>query len=320
MQKKITIGFAVLLLLAVVFFMARDLFQVKNSNSENIYEYKLDNLKEIDPKLISHKTTKKAFIEEGKLRAICIDSKDRIFVVAGDQVLQFNTDLKKVNSFKTGKKAHCITSTNDDKLILGMHNHIEIFNLEGKIISIWDTLNARVVITSITADENSVYAADAGNKIVYRYNHQGELQNTIGEKNKERGIRGFVIPSPYFDLLLGRESELWVVNPGHHAFEQYDKTGDLKSSWEKTSMQLEGFSGCCNPSHIAMLSDGSFVTSEKGLERVKIHTPNGIFKSVVAAPSNFEDGTKGIDIAVDSKDRIYIIDPKKGEIKRFERK
>ena len=85
-------------------------------------------------------------------------------------------------------------------------------------------------------------------------------------------------------------------------------------------MQLEGFSGCCNPSNIAMLSDGSFVTSEKGIERVKIHTPSGEFKTVVASPDMFEEGTRGIDLAVDSKDRIYVLDPVKKLIRIFEKK
>jgi len=85
-------------------------------------------------------------------------------------------------------------------------------------------------------------------------------------------------------------------------------------------MQLDGFGGCCNPSHVAMLSDGSFVTSEKGLERVKIHLPSGDFKSVVAAPSQFDEGTKGLDLAVDSKDRILVLDPSRKMVRIFELK
>ena len=83
-------------------------------------------------------------------------------------------------------------------------------------------------------------------------------------------------------------------------------------------MQLDGFSGCCNPSHIAMLSNGSFVTSEKGIERVKVHLPSGDFKCVVAGPKQFEPGTVGLDLAVDSGDRIYVLDPKKKEVIIYE--
>ena len=84
-------------------------------------------------------------------------------------------------------------------------------------------------------------------------------------------------------------------------------------------MQLDGFSGCCNPSHIAMLSDGSFVTSEKGIERVKIHLPTGEFKCVVAGPDQFIAGTTDLDLAADTKDRIYVSDPRKGLVRIFEK-
>ncbi|NJO93063.1 MAG: hypothetical protein HC831_31980 [Chloroflexia bacterium] len=80
---------------------------------------------------------------------------------------------------------------------------------------------------------------------------------------------------------------------------------------------MDGFSGCCNPSHAALLSDGSFVTAEKGLERVKIHNANGDLKCVVAKPNQFIEGTVGLDLAVDSKDRIFILDPEKKMIRIF---
>lgn len=120
--------------------------------------------------------------------------------------------------------------------------------------------------------------------------------------------------------MIGRQGELWAVNTGRHALEAYNSKGEQISTWERTSMSIEGFSGCCNPSSIAMLSDGSFVTAEKGLERVKIHLPSGDFKSVVAAPELFEEGTVGIDLAVDSNDRILVLDPAKKMVRIFESK
>ncbi len=84
-------------------------------------------------------------------------------------------------------------------------------------------------------------------------------------------------------------------------------------------MTIDGFSGCCNPSHIAILADGSFVTSEKGLVRVKILNPTGKLKSVVAGPDQFDEETRGLDLAVDSENRIIVLDPKKRLIRIFEK-
>jgi len=175
------------------------------------------------------------------------------------------------------------------------------------------------VVTSIAVSETSVFIADAGNKIVYHYDLKGNMINEIGRKDSLQGVKGFLIPSPYFDIAIGREDELWVVNPGRHQLEAYSIDGRFLSSWKKTSMGLDGFSGCCNPSHIAILPNGSFVTSEKGIIRVKIHKPSGAFESVVAAPKVFDKGTKGLDLAIDSQNRIIVIDPKKGLIRIFEK-
>jgi hypothetical protein len=85
-------------------------------------------------------------------------------------------------------------------------------------------------------------------------------------------------------------------------------------------MELDGFSGCCNPSHFAIRSDGWFVTCEKGLERVKLHDSKGAFSCVVAAPDHFAGGTVGMDVAVDSDGRILVLDPAARVVRVFEEK
>ena len=84
-------------------------------------------------------------------------------------------------------------------------------------------------------------------------------------------------------------------------------------------MTVDGFSGCCNPSHAAVLQDGSFVTAEKGLVRVKIHNRAGEFVCLVAAPDQFDKGTVGLDLAVDSNGRIHVLDPKRKQVRIFEK-
>ena len=82
-------------------------------------------------------------------------------------------------------------------------------------------------------------------------------------------------------------------------------------------MLEDGFSVCFNPSHIAMLPDGSFVTSEKGIVRVKKHNPAGEFVCLVACPDQFAEGTEGLDLAVDSAQRILVLDPKAPAVRIF---
>jgi hypothetical protein len=175
-------------------------------------------------------------------------------------------------------------------------------------------------LTSIAATSTDLFVADAGEKIVNHYDFKGRLINRIGEKDPQNNIPGFVVPSYYFDLGISPSGDLWVADPGRHIFRNFSYDGKLISSWGKASMGVEGFCGCCNPSHFAFLSDGSFVTSEKGIERIKIYTPDGTYKYLVATPESFEEGTRGLDLAVDSQDRILVLDPVKKKVRFFVKK
>ncbi len=318
MKQKIIIWASVLLLLVVVAFMVMDFFYQPKNSSENPYELKLDKLKHIDTALIKYRVVNTIKPELNQLHAITIDKDDNIYI-AGSGLCVYDGNLKYKTKFTEGKDIRCI-AIDEGHIYLGVQNHIEVLDSNGKVISEWKPVNEKSLITSTAVTDKYVYIADAGNRMVYQYNLKGEFIKEFGKKNPEKGIQGFIIPSPYFDLLIGREGELWVVNPGRHQFESYNENGDQISSWAKTSMSIEGFSGCCNPSNIAMLSDGSFITSEKGIERVKIHHPWGEFNSVVASPESFVEGTQGIDLAVDSKDRIYVLDPEKKEINIYIKK
>jgi len=310
---------SIIALIAVLGFMAYDFFSASESN-ENPYEYNLDQWLHVDPNLISHEEILKIKVDIEILRAIGLDRNDAIYVSGKDKLLIYDAFGKLQKEVPTQIEAFSMAISEEGNIYLSSRNSIQVYNLQGELLDKWNTHIENAILTSVAVDEQNLYLADAANKIVYRYNLQGEFLNEIGRKDPDIGIEGFIIPSPYFDLAIGREGELWVVNSGRHQLESYSPEGQLKYSWKKSSMGLEGFSGCCNPSHIALLSNGSFVSSEKGIERIKISNPSGAFESVVAPPTAFKKGTRGIDLVVDSKDRILAIDPEKKEIIIYQRK
>ncbi|MEE9460788.1 MAG: hypothetical protein V3V53_03100, partial [Bacteroidales bacterium] len=83
---------------------------------------------------------------------------------------------------------------------------------------------------------------------------------------------------------------------------------------------IDGFSGCCNPAHIAIMADGSFLTSEKGVVRIKIHKPSGELSTVVAAPDKFREDGEAPDVAVDEEGIVYALDYDRNMIRIFEPK
>ncbi|MCK5845713.1 MAG: hypothetical protein KAG97_13450, partial [Victivallales bacterium] len=83
---------------------------------------------------------------------------------------------------------------------------------------------------------------------------------------------------------------------------------------------LKGFLGCCNPTHIVITLKGEFVTAEKGVVRVKIYGPDGVFKCVVAPPSLFEEGAVITDLRVGLGGCVLVLDSKSTFLRVFRRK
>jgi hypothetical protein len=130
---------------------------------------------------------------------------------------------------------------------------------------------------------------------------------------------------------MQKDGLLRVTNPGRHRVEAYTVDGHLELAWGKPSAGIDGFCGCCNPINIALLPDGRMVTCEKGLPRVKIYREDGTLESVVAGTETFPENAKfsmnlaagklgGLDAAVDSKGRVYILDPVTGVVRVMARK
>lgn len=318
MKQKLIILLAIVLILLAGTVMVWDFYYDSGNDKENIYEYDLTEFKKVDEELVCYNEIAQLNPGMEKVKGLAVDSKDRLFVAGFDKVVVFDRHGELVQEFMVEGEVNCLAVHPNGDIFLGIRDHIEVFDFSGNRLNSWTGPNEKTLITSMAVSKDAVFVADAGNKVVYQYDLAGQLMRTIGKRNKEKGTPGFIIPSPYFDVLLGREGELWVVNPGMHTLQSYNKEGELMSSWKRTSMQLDGFSGCCNPSHVAMLSNGSFVTSEKGIERVKIHLPSGDFSCVVASPEEFEPGTVGLDLVVDSKDRIIVLDPKNKLLRIFE--
>lgn len=316
-NNKIIIPLAVVLLLIIAGFMAYDFFGGFNKSEENPYEYKLEAYLQVDTNQISHVEIQQISVDIEMLRAVALDAEDNIYVSGKNKLLMYNPQGHVLHEIPIEMEAFCMTISEEAKIYLGTRKMIWVYNLQGKLLDSWDIHDETCILTSLAVHEQNLFLADAANKLVYRYNLTGEFLHEIGRKDESLGIEGFIIPSPYFDLAVGRDGELWAVNSGRHQLESYNSDGRLISSWKKSSMGLDGFSGCCNPSHVALLSNGDFVTSEKGIERIKISSPSGEFLSVVAPPDSFHKGTRGIDLAVDSKDRIITIDPDQNLIRIF---
>ena len=293
-----------------------------------------DNLKalgKIDPALIHYKeSTQEISTGFTKSRGIAVDFEGTMYIAGGKAIRVFNKSSEFLREIKLGSMPRCVTTTCDGEIYVGMKNHVEIFDTEGRQVASWPSLGDNAFLTSIAVSKDNVFVANAGQRIVIRYDTSGKIINHIGKKDKDRNIPGFVVPSPYFDLAVGSDGLLRVANPGRHRIEAYTFDAYLEFWWGQPSAGIKDFCGCCNPVSFAILDDESFVTCEKGLIRVKVYDPEGAFVSVVAGPEQLAEGRAcricqspaqcgagGFDVAVDNKQQVLVLDTIKNVIRTF---
>jgi hypothetical protein len=281
----------------------------------------VERLRKTDPKLIHYEQVGHFAGPSPDPRRIVIGPEDRVYIAAGNSVSVLDGKGARVMDVGLGTPARCVAVAGDGTIYAGVRDHVEVFDTKGKRLATWDSPGKRTWFTGLAVGENEIFAADAGSRVVLRYDKSGKLAGRIGEKNKERNVPGLILPSPYLDVKLARDGLLRLNNTGRHRVEAYTPGGDLEFSWGKPSNAIDGFCGCCNPVGLALLPDGRYVTCEKGLPRVKVYSPEGTFESVVAGPESFVENAKatfvkgtedcrlgGLDAAVDSQQRIYILD------------
>ncbi|MCX5683848.1 MAG: hypothetical protein NT049_09205 [Planctomycetota bacterium] len=297
------------------------------------FTYDLSELAKVDPNLIHYEERDAIPTGMDEPRGITVGSEDRLMLAGDRSIRSFDLEWKTSAELKlAGEPQRLASSWRNEAIYVAMADHIEAYSGNGRLLATWDPAGPKSLLTCIVVAEDDInkaragvpksdiFVADAAACLVYHYNAAGELIGRIGAEDAAKKIPGILVPSPYFDVAVGPQGTLWVANPGRRRIERYSFDGNLVSSWGKSSPSIEGFCGCCNPSHIAVLPSGGLVTSEKGLARVKTYAAQGELVSVVAPPAAFAEGTVGLDVAADSRGRILVLDPLAKKIRIFVKK
>ncbi|RPJ07873.1 MAG: hypothetical protein EHM28_05815 [Spirochaetaceae bacterium] len=228
------------------------------------------------------------------------------FAVTTDtSLLVFSSEKKLADTISLPSLAECIAAGDNRTIYLGMGDHVEVLSLVLKKTEEWTSLGEKSIISSIAADKDHVFVADAGEKQVVVFDTGGRLLRFIRETDKGP----FLLPGTAFDLAIVAGNKLAVVDPGRHRVLLMDYSGNKLWQFGFAATALAGFMGCCNPVHIAVMDDGSFITFEKGVRRLKIYDEKGEFKSLVANSSSFHETVSTPEIAVSSQGEILILDP-----------
>lgn len=176
---------------------------------------------------------------------------------------------------------------------------IILFTLSGERIEEWGPYDDEPIITSVSANKEYVAFADARNLLVFVVNKRGALISIVGHPGNQ-----FIIPSPYFDVVLTENDTLVIANTGKRNIEFRTIEGDLIRSIGEEGSSFEYFCGCCNPAHFAFAPDGNIITAEKGINRIKIIKRSGELVEPVAQPERFR-ASSPVDLAISKDGLIY---------------
>ena len=293
------------------------------------FKYDISEYMKTDPKLILYREVKGRSFDTGfaEARAIAVAPDGRIYVAGDRAIRSFDTAGSKLLLKPLNDSPRALCFGMDNWMYVAFKNSIVAYRPDDTTFEL-PPPPKNAVLTSIASWGADIYAADAANRTVHRY-YKLNLDKQINRDDAPDGIKGYLVPSPHFDLAIDSEGVLRVADPGRHRIVTMNWNGENIGAWKsKRSMKIDGFCGCCNPVSIALMPDGQIVTAEKGLARVKLYDADGVFLGVVAGVESFPDhdpsaiaGDVGpvLDVAVDADGRVLVLDGRTARVRTFER-
>ena len=211
------------------------------------------------------------------------------------------------------RQAGAVAVARDGAVYAGEAGQIEIFDGDGKLLHTWrdETLLGRVTAIGFTKD--SLLAGDAADRAIRRFDRNGRFLNNIGKDNP---VNGLLIPNGVVDFAVDARGVIYAANPGKHRVERYMPDGQLLGHIGRfDGIDPVGFTGCCNPTNVA--ARDHIYTTEKAGPRVKAYDFGGKLLAVIAT-GLFHPNCKNMSIAVDSRNRVCVVDTEKLAILVFE--
>jgi hypothetical protein len=319
MKNKIILPALIILAVAVMVIVV-----VSEHNSSrpgrgpsNPYAYDASEYAKVDPSQVTWKEARQILLDNNLARAIA-SRNGNIFLLTSGNLQIISNEGTRLKTISLPADPVSFTFSENGNIIAGFTNYLILLDDDGNITSQSEPVAGNAKFTSIAMLDGNIFVADGINRKVLVFNESLEKTGEFTGESGVSAIHGFIVPDTRFTLGVNQENELWITNPGLHAIQNYTPAGNLRSYIQASSFGIEGFSGCCNPVHFTFLPDGGFITSEKGIIRVKVLKESGEVASVVAPPEKFTGGEKAPDVAVDQDGNVLLLDFDRNMIRIFE--
>jgi hypothetical protein len=216
-------------------------------DGENPYEYDLTPYKKVDPTLVRYRETETLPIPLDTLTALAVDTEDRILVAGKkNKGVVLALDAKGNTAWKHPLETtpRALAPGPEGRVYLATTDRITVLDTATGATQEWPPLGEKALLMSLASGPDDVYAADGGQRRIWRFDTTGALKNVFGEKNPAENEPGFLLPGACFDLTLGPDGSLWTVNPGRWKVQRRTREGKLLSSFGDYGLAIEKFCGC----------------------------------------------------------------------------
>lgn len=234
---------------------------------------------------------------------LAIGSGGVLYVSGDSEVKAFGADGAMRSAWRTERPALSVAAARDGRVFVGEEGQIEMFHPASKTARVWrdEKMLGRVTAIGFTGD--SVLAGDAAARAIRRLDQAGRVVNTIGADNN---VGGLLIPNGVVSFGVDTAGVIHAANPGKHRIERYSVDGKLLGHFGKFSFDNPaGFTGCCNPTNIAV-SDRIYCTEKAG-PRLKAYSHDGEFQGVLAGDC-FDPNCKNIPVQAGPRGLVYAAD------------
>jgi hypothetical protein len=306
MNKRFTTIFSVLIIIVFIVYIIFDTSRPEGSGASENQSAKRENLP--DKWMISDALQ----VREGSLKAVSVSASGDIYIGGESFVSCYTRELDLVWSLKTDAPVTSL-SNYGDTIYASTTEMILVISKDGKMKDEWGPFEDNSLITSVSSNHSWIVYADAGNKMVVILDKQGRVERLIGQNDGQ-----FILPSPYFDVSLDAANNLYIANTGHRRIETRSLQGRLISTFGEPGMAPGAFCGCCNPAHFILIPEG-FITSEKGINRIKVLSKTGEFVEFVSSGNKFLPSIP-LDLASYDGIKIYAANPADSHLLVFSRK
>ncbi len=251
-----------------------------------------------------------------ELRGLWIDANDRLYAAGDRRVLVLSLAGELVRAIATNKPAYCVAIAPDGALYVGEEGAVQIFTADGQPRMTWTDAEHLGLVTSIGFAGDEVVCGDVRGRCLRRFDATGKYLGDIG---RDARIRGFMLPNGYLDFAVDPNGVLVAANPGQHRVQRFSRAGEKLGQFGRfDGTDPAGFSGCCNPTNLALLPRGDIVVTVKAPPGVKVYNAAGELLAALGA-EDFDPDSKNMDIAVDRQGRIYIADSVRLQVGIYER-